>query len=185
MSRAVMPVGWDPVRFDTARDMMAADGRIAREAPAERCLEPYRCTTREAATSMLCEGETPNHRFTVDEPVSSGGTDTTPNPVETVLAGLGCSLQVTARLHAIDRGLAVAGLRVEMDGVMDFRGFFDAAPVAAGLVSLTTTLFIDTAIGQEDFAWLAARVRRCCPVLGMLGGAERVGLAIVREGQAR
>jgi organic hydroperoxide reductase OsmC/OhrA len=65
-----------------------------------------------------------DHKVTVDEPASLGGTNKGPNPVELVLAALGTCQEITYRAYATALGIPLDGVRVELTGDLDLRGFF-------------------------------------------------------------
>ena len=65
------------------------------------------------------------HRLLADEPVSVGGADAGPAPLEFVMAGLGACTAMTLRMYAERKGLALTRVsvalsheKVEVDGVM-------------------------------------------------------------------
>ncbi len=50
-----------------------------------------------------------------DEPLRLGGTDTGPTPYEILLGGLAACIVVTLRLYADHKGIALAGVDVELE----------------------------------------------------------------------
>jgi putative redox protein len=50
-----------------------------------------------------------------DEPVSSGGTDTGPDPYELLLGGLASCIAVTLRLYANHKGIPLQGVDVRLE----------------------------------------------------------------------
>jgi len=54
------------------------------------------------------------HRLIADEPVSVGGADTGPAPIEFVMAGLGACTSMTLRMYAERKALPLTRVRVEM-----------------------------------------------------------------------
>jgi putative redox protein len=174
--------GWPAATLDNIRVMMDKDFLLAHAGPPERWMEKSTCRTAEASGGLTCTAISRGHRFTIDEPLEFGGSDLAANPLEILLGALGASLQVTARLYATSWNLPVDRLWTSLSGTLDIRGFFDADPdVSAGFGVIDACLNMATSMSNEDFARLEARVRRCCPVLAMLGNGTLVELAIVRE----
>ena len=64
------------------------------------------------------------HQITVDEPLTLGGTDQGPNPVELILAALGTCQEITYRAYATALGIPLESVSVELEGELDLRGFF-------------------------------------------------------------
>ena len=54
------------------------------------------------------------HRLIADEPVSVGGADAGPAPIEFVMAGLGACTSMTLRMYAERKALPLTRVRVEM-----------------------------------------------------------------------
>ena len=54
------------------------------------------------------------HRLIADEPVSIGGADSGPAPIEFVMAGLGACTSMTLRMYAERKALPLTRVRVEM-----------------------------------------------------------------------
>lgn len=54
------------------------------------------------------------HRLIADEPLSDGGEDAGPAPIELVMAGLGACTSMTLRMYAERKGLALKGVSVAL-----------------------------------------------------------------------
>lgn len=55
------------------------------------------------------------HRLVADEPASMGGADAGPAPFDFIMAGLGACTSMTLRMYAERKGLALTGIRVELE----------------------------------------------------------------------
>jgi putative redox protein len=62
------------------------------------------------------------HELTVDEPESSGGTDTGPNPQELLAASLASCTAITIEMYAARKGWELGALEVEVDHSSDAPG---------------------------------------------------------------
>ena len=126
-------------------------------------------------------------RFFADEPVTLGGKDSAPNPVEYLLAALASCQEVTYRLYADALDIPVDEISISLDGDIDLRGFLDVADdVRPGFLAITGTVTIDSPASEADIARLKAAVDRHCPVLDSLTNPTPVALAVnhVRESAA-
>ncbi|MDD2665098.1 MAG: OsmC family protein [Dechloromonas sp.] len=55
------------------------------------------------------------HRLVADEPASMGGADAGPAPFDFIMSGLGACTSMTLRMYAERKGLALTGIRVELE----------------------------------------------------------------------
>lgn len=161
-------------------ELMRRYQAIARSGDAVRCAEHIAGATVQER-GFRTEGRFGHHLVLVDEPTSFGGTDSAANPAELLLAGLGASLSVTLRCHAALLGLTVGRIRVELEGNLDIRGFFDADPdVRSGFVELRLHVQIESDASAETLARLMAAAERGCPVLDTCRGATPVSIELIR-----
>lgn len=148
----------------------------ARAGPSEACLEHYSGTTRQVE-GLRSEASFGRFRFTVDEPQPYGG-GTAANPAEVLLAAVGASIEVTARLHAELLGIPLHGVSTRLSGTLDLRGFFGTDPtVRAGFDRIDIAVIIDSPASRAQIAELMQRVERGCPMLDVVRGATEVRLA--------
>ena len=107
-----------------------------------------------------------------DEPVSLGGTDTAPNPVEQLLAALGNCLAVGYAANATAAGVAIDRLRVEHEGDLDLQTFLGLDPDGhAGYTAIRATVDLDTDAPADVIDTLHRRVIATSPVGHTLGRA--------------
>jgi len=115
----------------------------------------------------------------VDEPAALGGTDRAPNPVEYALAALASCQEITYRLHAESLGIPLRDVSVKLEGDLDLRGFFAAAPgVRPGFQAIRGTVTFDSPASPEQLQHLKAVVDAHCPVLDLFRNATPVNLEV-------
>lgn len=132
----------------------------------------------------LCsEAKMRDHKITVDEPDSMGGTDKGPNPVELILAALGTCQEITYRAYATALGIPLESVSVEMEGDIDLRGFFAVADdVRPGYSKIRGTVHLTSPASDEEIKKLRDMVNAHCPVLDILANPIPVELELSRTG---
>ena len=123
------------------------------------------------------------HSMTIDEPESIGGTDMGPSPVEVILVALGSCQEITYRAYATAMGIEIDRISVDLEGDIDFRGFFavDDA-VRPGYDKIRATVTIESSAPSSDIDKLREVVNGHCPVLDILSNPVPVELNVVVEG---
>lgn len=121
-----------------------------------------------------------DHALTIDEPMSIGGSDLGPSPVEIVLAALGSCQEITYRAYATALGIKLDKVSVEIEGDIDFRGFFAVDDsVRPGYESIRAVVTIESKATAEELEKLREMVNSHCPVLDMLSNPVPVVLDFV------
>jgi uncharacterized OsmC-like protein len=121
----------------------------------------------------------------VDEPAALGGTDRAPNPVEYALAALASCQEITYRLHAEALGIPLRDVSVKLEGSLDLRGFFAAAPgVRPGFQQIRGTVTFDSPASPEALRRLKEVVDAHCPVLDLFRNSTPVALEIAEPTSA-
>lgn len=106
------------------------------------------------------------HRFSVDEPTDLGGGDLAANPVELALSALGSCQAITYRVWADKLGIDLEGVRVDVEGDLDLRGFFGFTDgVRPGYHDVRITVTLTGPESDETYARLTEQVDSHCPVL--------------------
>ena len=111
----------------------------------------------------MCEAVSRNHKITFDESVKDGGTDSSLNPMEGVLACLGGCQAITARYLADRMGIKLKGFRIEVEGDFNMSGF-DNDPTNIGFHFIQLTMHIDADNTKEEIEKFAELVESKCPV---------------------
>jgi uncharacterized OsmC-like protein len=126
-----------------------------------------------AAETSLVEGyhvaaRVRDFEFASDEPVSIGGTDAGPTPVELVLTGLAACQEIVYATYARVLGVPLDSVSVRAEGLLDLRGFYGVADVSAGFEQVTYTVDIASPAPAGDISRLIAAVDAHCPVLDII-----------------
>lgn len=128
----------------------------------------FRTSSRQTG-GLRSEVEIRQHRLAADEPLSLGGADTAPNPVELILAALGTCQEITYRAYATALGIPLESVAVELSGDIDLRGFFAVdETVRSGYQNIRGTVRLESSASQEQLQTLYAVVNAHCPVLDIL-----------------
>ena len=136
--------------------------------------EPDTARATFESVSVLTDGlrsdvQLRDHRLTVDEPESLGGTDAGPNPVELILASLGSCQEITYKAFAAALGIPLDSVSVKLEGNIDLRGFFAVEEgVRPGYQNITGTVRIETSASEEQIEQLRGIVNAHCPVLDII-----------------
>lgn len=78
---------------------------------------------------LRCTVQAGRFRFTIDEPESSGGTDTGPQPTDMLLASIGSCMALAVAWVANKRGIGLGDLRISTTGVYDGARFSEITVV--------------------------------------------------------
>lgn len=112
--------------------------------------QPQEAGATFSVRSKLKEGflsriEARDFQLLSDEPEELGGTNLGPNPVEYVLGALAACQEIVIKAHAGQLGIDVTSVRVETEGDIDLRGFFNVSDDArAGFNKVTYHTVIET-----------------------------------------
>jgi len=110
--------------------------------------------------------QTREFRIEGDEPEEILGERTAPNAVELLLAALGSCLSVGYAANAAAMGIDLEGLRFEMDGDVDLRGFLGLEEeVRPGYEEITCTTYIESDAEADELAALRERVEATSPLI--------------------
>lgn len=99
-----------------------------------------------------------------DEPVSLGGDDTAPNPVEQLLAALGNCLAVGYAANASASGVELTGLQIELEGDLDLHTFLGLADANAGFETIDVRVSIESDAPADQIEELHRKVVSTSPV---------------------
>jgi putative redox protein len=111
---------------------------------------------------LAVDAEIGAHRFRLDEPIDLGGTDTGPEPPETLLAALGACEAITMKMYARRKGWPLGDVRVRL-----------RAATVAGVYVIRRRLEIDGDLDDAQRARLREIAGRC-PVHRILDNEVRV-----------
>ncbi|MGH9034730.1 MAG: OsmC family protein [Acidimicrobiia bacterium] len=142
--------------------------------------EPGRAVVRLGAEARLEEGmavavQARAFELAVDEPVSVGGTNTGPSPVQLVLASLASCQAITYRYWSEFLGIRLDALTVQAEGDIDQRGLLGLADgVPAGVTAVRVTITVEGPERAERYEELRRAVDAHCPLLDIFTQALTV-----------
>jgi uncharacterized OsmC-like protein len=122
--------------------------------------------SRSEVTGFVIGGNRVSRPFTldIDEPAEIGGSNTSANPQEYLLAALNACMTVGYVAQCAVRGITLESLAIETDGDIDLRGFLGIDPsVSPGYDSLRYTVRIKGNATKEQFAEIHAAVMATSP----------------------
>lgn len=126
------------------------------------------------------------HDIASDEPVTLGGTDSAPNPVEQVLAALGNCLAVGYAANATAAGIEIHDLRIELEGDLDLHTFLGLnADGNAGYETIRVDVALDSDASPDQLQALHQQVVGTSPVGHTLTRAVAVDVNLAQQPAAR
>ncbi|MDT7723950.1 MAG: hypothetical protein QOI21_526 [Actinomycetota bacterium] len=130
-------------------------------------------------TATVVDVRVRDHRFTVDEPPTLGGTDTAANPVEVALAALGSCQVITYQFWAAKLGIQLDSVQVTVVGDLDLHGFFGfSANTRPGFGGVRVEVELSGPDGAERYEELKREVDEHCPVLDLFRNETPVKTSI-------
>lgn len=120
------------------------------------------------------------HTLQGDEPDVLLGSDTAPNAVETVLAGLASCLAVGYAYNAAARGIEIEELTFQLEGELDLHAFLglreDSRP---GFESIRVRYRVKSPARRDQLVELCEYVQRTSPVLDIIANRVPVMVELV------
>ena len=112
--------------------------------------------------NYLAEAKMRNHFVVTDVPVSDGGEDTAPTPVEYLLTAIGSCVAITLRMYAARRSWDVGEITVNVFQLKDEQGSY-----------LTEEISFENDITEDQRKRLLVFAGKC-PVARMVKGETRI-----------
>jgi len=128
---------------------------------------------RNGKAGLRTEVEVRGHHFTVDEPVSAGGTDQGPAPYELLTAALGACIAITARLYARRKGWPLEDVTVKLRHAKVREPGGDEAGKPVAVDQFQREIVVTGPLSDEQRARIIAIASRC-PVKLTLERGSRV-----------
>ena len=140
------------------------------------------CVSSECVENFKSKVSIRDFELTIDQPKGFGGSNTGPKPSEIVLAALASCQEVTYRLYADALSIPLDGVRIELEGTQDLRGFLAMdAKVRAGFQEVRGTVYLDSSASDSDLKRLRDMVELHCPVLDDLRRPVDVEIQMCRD----
>ena len=117
------------------------------------------------------------HTLAGDEPAVLLGSDTAPNAVETVLAGLASCLAVGYAYNAAAQGIELNEVTFRLEGDLDLHAFLGLSDsTRPGYEAIRVTYQVESPASREQLVELCDHVQRTSPVLDII--ANRVPVTV-------
>ena len=154
--------------------------RTRLDAEPAKALRIVRARSRQRS-GFESEAQAGECRMVLDQTPALGGTARGPRPGEVVLMALASCQEHTYRVHAALLGIPLDDINVELEGVVDGRGFLGVDGVAPGFSEVRGTVTIRSGANESELARLREAVDRHCPVLDDLRRPVPVSLELRNE----
>ena len=147
------------------------------DAEPEKAVRIVRAQSRQRS-GFESEARAGECRLVLDQPPAIGGGARGPRPGEVLLMALASCQEHTYRVHAALLDIALDDINVELEGVVDSRGFLGDERVVPGFSEVRGTVTIRASASDADLARLQEAVDRHCPVLDDLRRPVPVNLEL-------
>lgn len=132
-------------------------------------------TTTTLMNGLRCISHEGEHHVTADLGPALGGVDTGPTPSALLRAALGSCLTMGYRLRAARHGIAIDGIRVEIETDAAIEGLLDPhSEFPPGFTGIRYRVEIDSPAPGEAVERLIAEADRLSPLLDAVTRANRV-----------
>ncbi|GGK11946.1 hypothetical protein GCM10010965_01150 [Caldalkalibacillus thermarum] len=120
---------------------------------------------------MRTDFKSQKHEWVIDEPESMGGQDSGPDPLTTLLSALAACENVTARFVAKELNFNLKGMRFQVEGILDPRGFMGDPNVKPYFEQVSIKVIVETDESEERLDELRRVTDSRCPVYNTLKAA--------------
>ncbi len=123
-----------------------------------------------------------NFVIPADEPAALGGTDRGASPMELVLTGLAACLAISIAYSAVEDGVEIHAIEIDVEGDIDLGGLFETAgDIRPGFEEVRLIVRVDADASQEKLEELVNHGYRRSPVVDSLVGKVPIRVCIGRE----
>lgn len=137
-------------------------------APEETFMDTIMVVSSQVHNLQVC-ARVRNHDIYVDEPVTGGGDDTAPSPVETLLAAIATCTEINWIAYSAAFGITLDLAEVTVEGTIDRRYIISGIEsVPPRLKAVKITSHVRTGESREKIERVHAKVAHFCPVAGSL-----------------
>jgi len=120
------------------------------------------------------------HTVIIDQPLSGGGTDAGPTPLDYQLIALGGCIAAIGRVVAMQRKIPVRGIRVSVEGDVNTDGLLGKpSQDRMGLSAIKAKVQIDADLSVEEKTALLHEIDKRCPISDNLNNISPVAIELV------
>ena len=106
--------------------------------------------------------------FAIAEPEKLGGTNAAPTPMEYVAGALNGCLSIVIEMVAREQNVALSGIEIDSEGLVDQRGLFGSADVSPHFQAVEIRVRLRTEETPDRLEALKATVLKRCPVYNLI-----------------
>ncbi len=114
----------------------------------------------EMGETIKCTTRTDDWTLEIDEPASMGGEGSAPSPFVYGFSAITGCLAMSIRMIAIQRGITIDAITVDIEGDYDDRAFFDLADQPAGYQNIRMAINVSSDAPDSEIAAVIADARR-------------------------
>lgn len=130
-------------------------------------------------TGFKTECRAGKHMIVIDQPVSGGGTDAGPTPLDVQLMALGGCIAAIGRIVAMQRKIALRGIEISIEGELGTdRLLGKSSDKRVGFSSIAARVKIDADLSPAEKETFLHEVDERCPISDNLANATPISITL-------
>jgi uncharacterized OsmC-like protein len=135
----------------------------------------------EMGEAIKCTTEVDGWTLEIDEPASMGGDNSAPGPYVYGFSAIASCFAMSIRMLAVQAGVSVESISIDVEGDYDDRAFFDLADARTGYQTVRLKVNVASDAGHGEIEALVTEARRKSPWLNTFAHQNSIETELVRD----
>ncbi len=125
------------------------------------------------------EASAGTHKLIIDQPVSGGGENAGPSPLECVLSGLGACIMTMMQVASRKKRVEMRSLEIEMEGILDTDGITGRNPdIRVGFAEIIVRVKLDADMSDQEKLAFIKEAEDHCPASDNLAHGTQITIRL-------